>query len=175
MFVKNYNRYEQESYKERHVEKPIYPIGKIFKIDIEDEGILEIINNDMNKLLKCTDYDYGNAFNIIETLRDDPEGFIILHPDYSIRGLIIFRYEKIPGMRSIILLYGEYVKLKEMLINKLVDYLKESNTNKQLLINAYAYGIEESYLYMHMGYKFNDAKMKSNSNDVLYEKYVYYL
>ena len=92
--------------------------------------------------------------------------------EYSIRGMIMYRPEIMPGSSSIILLYGQNVKLREKLIIKVMNYLKDNSIYNELILYANSFDSEDSHIYMDLGYRFYDAQMAEDGG-VAYVSYCY--
>lgn len=153
------------------------PIGKIIRIDNDDEIVMNLIDDNIDILVNHTDHYYGNTHNTLKSIENrSVKGYILLGYDYNkkyyIRGIILYRHEMIPGSASIILLYGESVKLRENLIIKVMDYLKDNSFHSKLIVYANSFDPEDSDVYMYLGYRFYDAKM-SEDGGVAYVSYYY--
>lgn len=156
---------------------PETPIGRIIRIDNNNEIVMNLINADIDNLLKYSDYYYGNMHGTLRSItKRIVSGYVMLDINsagkYSIRGIILYRHEIMPGSASIILLYGESVKLREKLIIRVMDYLRDNSIYNKLIIYANSFDPEDSDVYMDLKYRFYDARM-SDDGGVAYVSYRY--
>ena len=96
----------------------------IIKIDSEDEFIMGLIYENMDKIMKSTS-EKELVKRVIDRYID---GFIIIDKllnKYIIVSLLIFRPEIVKNSWSIVLLYGIGSYPRERLIHYLLNYLKE--------------------------------------------------
>lgn len=153
-------------------------------IDENNEFVMKLIANSFDELVEKTDYYYGDKNKMKKTLGEGISGLIIIrqhrNDEYYIDGLIVYKPKPIPGQRCIVLLYGTNVILRRNLVISLMNYLDDTvhkefledfNTENKLIVQAYSYDSEDSYIYIDLGFKFIDATQKPDGSvlSVLYE------
>lgn len=140
---------------------------------------MNLIHENYDELLKYTDFEYYDKYNIERIFQYNITGFIMISKNtgkYTIEGIILYKYDKISGSRTIFLLFGKYVKLRGKLIMAVVNHLRETNPYNTLTIysDSYSetYDNEDLHVYLDLGFKFSNA-VPNFEGKPLYVTYVY--